>query len=438
MHRVAVIGAGPAGLMAAETLAIAGLSVDVYDRMPSPGRKFLLAGRGGLNLTHSEPLDAFLARYDSPAIAAAVEAFTPADLIAWCRGLGQDVFTGSSGRVFPVAFKATPLLRAWLRRLGTLGVRLHTGARWTGWDTAGALSFDGRDPVRVDATVLALGGASWPRLGSDGAWTGTLADAGVDIAPLRAANCGVAIAWPPDFAARWAGHPLHRVRASIGAHTAMGEAMLTAGGIEGGVIYALSAPIRAALGRAAQHRAAQHRAATIRAAPVRAARDIDTSTSNTLDGDAPDRCAPDGSAFDSGSPDAGVPTLFLDLRPDLDASTVAQRLGGTGVSAANALRRAGLDRAASALVRAAGTGPLAGRVKALALPMLGTAPIDRAISTAGGVRFAALDSTLMLRARPGVFVAGEMLDWTAPTGGYLLQAAFATGRLAAQGVLQRL
>ena len=384
MQRVAIIGAGPAGLMAAETLAAAGLTVDVYDRMPSPGRKFLLAGRGGLNLTHSEPLPVFLARYDTPAVTPAIAAFPPAALMDWARGLGQDVFTGSSGRVFPVAFKATPLLRAWLRRLDAMGVRLHTGARWTGWDAAGALTFDGRDPVLADATVLALGGASWPRLGSDGGWVEVLRAAGVGVAPLRPANCGFAHAWSDPFAARWAGHPLHRVRATIGDHTAMGEATLTAAGVEGGLIYALSAPIRAALDR------------------------------------------------------DGLATLLLDLRPDLDAATVAQRLGGTGQSAANALRRAGLDRAASALVREVGDGPLVARVKALPLRLTGTAPMERAISSAGGVRFVALDPTLMLHARPGVFVAGEMLDWDAPTGGYLLQAAFATGRLAASGVIHRL
>lgn len=384
MQTVAIIGAGPAGLMAAETLAAAGLAVDVYDRMPSPGRKFLLAGRGGLNLTHSEPLPAFLARYDTPAVTPAIAAFPPAALMDWARGLGQDVFTGSSGRVFPVAFKATPLLRAWLRRLDAQGVRLHSGARWTGWDDTGALMFDGCQPVRADATVLALGGASWPRLGSDGGWVDTLRDAGVSVAPLRPANCGFAHAWSALFATRWAGHPLHRVRATIGAHTAMGEAMLTAAGIEGGVIYALSAAIRAALDR------------------------------------------------------DGYATLQLDLRPDLNASAVAQRLGGTGQSAANALRRAGLDRAASALVREVGDGPLTDRIKALPLRLTGTAPMARAISSAGGVRFMALDPTLMLHARPGVFVAGEMLDWDAPTGGYLLQAAFATGRLAADGVVHRL
>lgn len=384
MKRVAIIGAGPAGLMAAETLAAAGLTVDVYDRMPSPGRKFLLAGRGGLNLTHSEPLPVFLARYDTPAVTPAIAAFPPAALMDWARGLGQDVFTGSSGRVFPVAFKATPLLRAWLRRLDAMGVRLHTGACWTGWDAAGALTFDGRDPVLADATVLALGGASWPRLGSDGGWVEVLRAAGVGVAPLRPANCGFAHAWSDPFAARWAGHPLHRVRATIGDHTAMGEATLTAAGVEGGLIYALSAPIRAALDR------------------------------------------------------DGLATLLLDLRPDLDAATVAQRLGGTGQSAANALRRAGLDRAASALVREVGDGPLVARVKALPLRLTGTAPMERAISSAGGVRFVALDPTLMLHARPGVFVAGEMLDWDAPTGGYLLQAAFATGRLAASGVIHRL
>ena len=384
MKRVAVIGAGPAGLMAAETMAAAGLGVDVYDRMPSPGRKFLLAGRGGLNLTHSEPLPAFLGRYTGPEVCAAVQAFPPADLIAWCRGLGQEVFTGSSGRVFPVAFKASPLLRAWLRRLDGMGVRLHPGACWTGWDNTGALLFQGHEPVLADATVLALGGASWPRLGSDGGWVGALMAAGVDVAPLRPANCGFTIAWPESFAARWAGQPLHRVRATIEAHTAMGEAMLTTTGIEGGVIYALSAALRGAL--------------------------------------------------DS----HGFATLMLDLRPDLDAGSVAQRLGGSGLSAANALRRAGLDRAASALIRTVGEGSLVARVKALPLLLTGTAPIARAISSAGGVRFSAVDATQMLHARPGVFVAGEMLDWDAPTGGYLLQAAFATGRRAAAGVIHRL
>jgi len=378
MQHVAVIGAGPAGLMAAETLAGAGLSVDVYDRMPSPGRKFLLAGRGGLNLTHTEPLPALLARYSTQVLTPAIEGFPPAALMDWCRALGQEVFTGSSGRVFPVAFKATPLLRAWLQRLARHGVRLHTGRHWLGWTDDGALRFADGPPVRADATVLALGGASWPRLGSDGGWVAALD--GVTVTPLRPANCGFLHTWSARFAERFAGQPLHRVRATHAGQSAMGEAMLTAAGIEGGVVYALSAALRTTLEQ------------------------------------------------------AGTATLTLDLRPDLDAAAVAQRLGGSGVSAANALRRAGLDRTAAALVREAG-GPLIG-LKALPVTLVGTAPMARAISTAGGVAMAELTAGYMLHRRPGVFVAGEMLDWEAPTGGYLLQAAFSTGRAAALGVVQ--
>ena len=381
MQHVAVIGAGPAGLAAAEILAGAGIWVSVYDRMPSPGRKFLLAGRGGLNLTHTEPLPRFLARYGpaAPALTPAITAFPPAALMAWCRSLGQEVFTGSSGRVFPMAFKATPLLRAWLRRLAAQGVQLHTGQHWLGWTADGALRFaDGT--VQADATILALGGASWPRLGADGGWVPALRAAGVPVTPLRPANCGFLHAWPDYFAARHAGQPLHRVRATHDGHTAMGEAMLTATGIEGGVIYALSAALRTTIER------------------------------------------------------TGHATLTLDLRPDLDGAAFAQRLGGPGLSAANALRRAGLNPTASALVRVLGAAPTT--AKALPLVLTGTAPIDRAISTAGGVALSAIDPDCMLHQRPGVFVAGEMLDWEAPTGGYLLQAAFSTGRAAAYGALQ--
>ncbi len=386
---VAVIGGGPAGLMAAEVLAGAGQAVTVYDRMPSLGRKFLLAGRGGLNLTHSEPLEPFLCRYGlaEGALSPAIRAFPPEALRAWCAALGQETFVGSSGRVFPRAFKTSPLLRAWLRRLGEAGVEVRTGHRWTGW-AGDALRFEtAAGPVLVEAgaVVLALGGASWPRLGSDGAWAAVLAAAGVKVAPLRPANVGFRVPWSA-YMGRFAGEPLKRIAATFGGVTVRGEAVVTADGIEGGVVYALSGPLRDAIAR-------------------------------------------DGAA-----------TLVLDLRPDLDVGAVGARLGGAGVSMANALRRAGLSPAAASLLRevpgaALGTVPLAERIKALPLRLVGVKPIERAISTAGGVRFDTLDGS-MLRARPGVFVAGEMLDWEAPTGGYLLQACFASGRAAGMAALE--
>jgi uncharacterized flavoprotein (TIGR03862 family) len=289
---------------------------------------------------------------------------------------------GSSGRVFPQAFKTSPLLRAWLRRLGEAGVQVRTGHRWTGW-AGDALRFEtagGPVLVEADAVVLALGGASWPRLGSDGAWAAMLAAAGVKVAPLRPANVGFLVPWTSHMH-RFAGEPLKRIAATFGGVTMRGEAVVTADGIEGGVVYALSGPLRDAIAR-------------------------------------------DGAA-----------TLVLDLRPDLDAGAVGARLGGAGISMANALRRAGLSPAAASLVREVpGKAPLAERIKALPLRLVGIKPIERAISTAGGVRFDALDGS-MLRARPGVFVAGEMLDWEAPTGGYLLQACFASGRAAGMAAL---
>ncbi len=372
--------------MAAERLAEAGLAVTVYDRMPSVGRKLLIAGRGGLNLTHSEPLPRFLGRYGAArrVLAPAVEAWTPNALRAWCAGLGQDTFVGSSGRVFPVAFKATPLLRAWLQRLGRQGVQVRTGWRWTGWD-GGALRFatpNGAAEVAADATVLALGGASWPRLGSDGAWTETLQAQGIAVTRLRPANCGFLHPWSPVFRERFAGMPLKRITLTFEGETVAGEAVLTQDGIEGGAIYALSRPLRDAIDR-------------------------------------------EGSA-----------TPLLDLRPDLDAAALAARLGGPGQSLANALRKAGLSPAAGGLVReVGGTAPLAQRVKTLPLRLVGTTGLDRAISSAGGIALAELDGAFMLRRRPGVFACGEMLDWEAPTGGYLLQGAFSTGRAAAEGAL---
>ena len=370
--------------MAAERLVEAGADVTVYDRMSSVGRKFLLAGRGGLNLTHSEPLEPFLARYGPAAatLTPAIAAFPPEALRAWCDGLGEASFVGSSGRVFPRSFKATPLLRAWLRRLDAQGVMVRTRHRWTGWDSGGALQFEGGAVMRPDATILALGGASWPRLGADGSWAPVLAGAGVAVTPLRAANAGFLHAWSPVFQSRFAGQPLKRILARFGAETVPGEAMVTASGVEGGVIYALSRALRNAIER-------------------------------------------DGSA-----------TLQLDLRPDLSMERLTQALGGSGQSMANALRRAGLSPVAAGLVRElGGEGALAARIKAAPLHLTGMAALDRAISTAGGVALTSCDAHGMLLARPGVFVAGEMLDWEAPTGGYLLQAAFSTGRRAAEGAL---
>jgi hypothetical protein len=395
MSTVAIIGGGPAGLIAAEHLSARGHAVTVYDRMPSLGRKFLLAGRGGLNLTHAEPLEVFLGRYReaAPILEPLIRAFDPAQLRDWCQGFGQETFVGSSGRVFPKAFKASPLLRAWLRRLEAQGVAWRPGHRWTGWTEAGALCFEtagGRVEAAPDATILALGGASWPRLGSDGGWTATLSEKGVAVATLRPANAGVEAPWSAVLKERFAGAPLKRIALAIGGETALGEAVLTAEGLEGGAVYALSAPIRAALDR-------------------------------------------DGFAL-----------LSLDLRPDLGSEAVAARLSGgrKGESFANRLRKSlALAPVAVALLReadraAADRSPaaLAELIKALPVTVTGLRPIERAISTAGGVRLGELDGGLMLRRLPGVFCAGEMLDWEAPTGGYLLQACFATGLSAARGV----
>jgi uncharacterized flavoprotein (TIGR03862 family) len=392
----AVIGAGPAGLMAAETLAGGGWRVTVYDRMASVGRKFLMAGRGGLNLTHVEPLDAFLGRYGEARerLKPIIEAFPPAALRAWADGLGAETFVGSSGRVFPKAMKASPLLRAWLARLDKLGVVIRTRASWSGWDTDGRLSFEshaGTEAVRPAATVLALGGASWPRLGSDAAWTGLLSERGVAITELRPSNVGFGAAWSETFRERFAGQPLKGVSLGFEGRTVRGEAMVTAFGIEGGAVYALSAALR-------------------------------------------DAIAVQGSA-----------ELTVDLAPDVTVEALAERLarGRLGDPITNRLRKAGLSPVAIGLMREARGVALPpeparlARVAKGARITLGRAGgIDRAISSAGGVAWAAVDERLMLKAMPGVFVAGEMLDWEAPTGGYLLQACFATGVAAAKGVLE--
>lgn len=397
---VAVVGAGPAGLMAAERLAASGLGVTVFDRMPSVARKFLMAGRGGLNLTHSEPLDVLLTRYGTtadPKLIEAVKRFPPADVIAWAEALGQPTFVGTSGRVFPRSMKASPLLRAWLQRLNTLGVTVQARSTWTGFTDDGSLLIENGGVTRserFDAVLLALGGASWPRLGSNAAWVPQLEKRGLSITRLEPANVGVQVAWSEHLKQRFAGKPLKRISVLVdGARGKIrGEAILATYGLEGGVIYAIGEAIRA---RAA----------------------------------------------------AGWPVqIDVDLRPDMPLEALTEKLDFTPSkqSLANTLRKsAGLDAVATALlyetVDISGPLPrnaaaLAQRIKAVRLSIGGFEGLSRAISTAGGIAFAEIDDHFMLRQMPGVFIAGEMLDWSAPTGGYLLQACFATGRSAADGI----
>lgn len=399
--QVAIVGAGPAGLMAAEVLAHGGAKVTVYDAMPSVGRKFLMAGRGGLNLTHSEPLPQFLARFGdaAPYLKTAIEAFPPQALREWSEALGQPTFIGSSGRVFPQAFKASPLLRAWLRRLDASGVQFALRHRWRCWDDGGHLSFqvpDGMRAVEASATVIALGGASWPRLGSDGAWVEVLSGKGVAISPLKPANGGFTVAWSDIFRDRFEGQPLKGIALSLGTHAARGEAVVTRAGIEGGAVYALSADLREAILR------------------------------------------------------SGQATLHIALRPDLDARDLAAKLSAPRgkQSLSNFLRKAAhLSPVAIGLLQEAAiasgislsslpAAELAAWINAVPVQLNGLAPMARAISTAGGIDFDELDDGFMLRRLPGVFAAGEMLDWEAPTGGYLLQASFATGAAAGRGVLR--
>lgn len=396
---VVIIGAGPAGLIAAEHLAEAGAAVTVFDRMPSPGRKLLMAGRGGLNLTHGERPSAFLARYGAaePWLRPMIEAFPPEAARAFAAGLGEETFIGSSGRVFPKSMKASPLLRAWLRRLETLGVRLRLRMEWTGFDGPSANRFrreDGSEEIiAADATLLAVGGASWPRLGSDGSFVPILTAAGVAVTPLRAANSGFAVAWSESFRSRFAGQPLKNIAIGFDGHSVRGEAMVTDYGLEGGAVYALSASLREAV-------------------------------------------AANGSA-----------SVTIDLLPQRSADAIAERLARQrpSESLANRLRKATqLAPVAANLMReAVGDLPrdpsaLAALIKAVPLTLGPPSGLARAISTAGGVSRDAVDGRLMLVARPGTFVAGEMLDWEAPTGGYLLQAVLATGRAAAAGIAERL
>jgi uncharacterized flavoprotein (TIGR03862 family) len=380
-----IVGGGPAGLMAAERLLEAGVSVDLYDAMPSLGRKFLLAGRGGLNLTHSEALPAFLDRYgpEAEAVRPWLDALPPEAIRAWATGLGIETFVGTSGRVFPTDFKAAPLLRAWLTRLRGLGLRTHTRHRWTGGAAGNTLSFDtptGPVTATGDAVLLALGGASWPHLGSDGAWTGFLP---APIAPLRPFNCGWTLDWSPILKAK-AGSPLKAVALTTGGQRVRGEIILTDYGLEGSALYALSHHL-----------------------------------------------AP------------GV-TLHLDLLPDHEERSVVEKLAQRGSASLGSFLKKNfrLSPAALALLnegpRAAGwdaPAPLARRLKALPLTLGEPRPIAEAISSAGGVRFSGLTPGLMLLERPGWFIAGEMLDWAAPTGGYLLTACLASGVQAARGML---
>ncbi|MBH3421567.1 TIGR03862 family flavoprotein [Pseudomonas gessardii] len=398
-YHVTIIGGGPAGLMAAEVLSQAGVRVDLYDGMPSVGRKFLLAGVGGMNITHSEAYPAFLARYAerAPDIAPLLRQFGAEALCEWIHGLGIETFVGSSGRVFPTDMKAAPLLRAWLKRLRDQGVVIHTRHRWLGWSADGGLmihSPDGEKIVHSDAVLLALGGGSWSRLGSDGAWLKLLEDQGVPCAPLQPSNCGFEVsAWSELMVSKFAGAPLKNVAIGLAdGQPRLGECVVTATGIEGSLIYALSAPIRQAINR-------------------------------------------DGSA-----------TVHIDLLPGKPLDKVQAALAkprGSRSMSKHLHSQLGLDGVKAALLRELAPAEhfndpqqLAGDIKALPLTLVKTRPMDEAISTAGGVPFEALDERLMLKQLPGVFCAGEMLDWEAPTGGYLLTGCFASGRAAGWGMLE--
>ncbi len=397
---VAVIGAGPAGLMAAEVLARGGARVTVYDRMPSVGRKFLLAGRGGLNLTHSEDAERFLTRYReaAPALRASIEAFSPAELRAWCEALEQPTFVGTSGRVFPESFKTSPVLRAWLRRLAASGVAFRLRHHWRGFDPDGGLVMDspeGEFVLRPSASILALGGASWPQLGSDGGWVEAMRQAGIATAPLRPSNCGFEVSWSRMFRERFEGVPLKGIGLGFEGISLRGEAMVTRAGLEGGGLYALSPVLREAIDR------------------------------------------------------SGEAVLRIALRPQMSIEDIEGRLHDRPAkqSLSTFLGKAlkltpvaiGLLQEAAIMAgdRLAALSPhdLATHVNDVPVRLVGLASIARAISTAGGIQFDALDDNLMLRQKPGCFAAGEMLDWEAPTGGYLLQAAFATGSRAGNGAL---
>lgn len=389
---VAIIGAGPAGLIAAEILSAAGKRVVVYERMPSVARKFLMAGRGGLNLTHSEDLERFLSRYreTAPQLRPILEAFTPGDLIAWADGLGAETFVGSSGRIFPKTMKASPLLRAWLTRLADQGVEIRTRATWLGWSKDGALRFNengDHTTLRPSAVLFALGGASWPRLGADGSWRAAFEARGIEVTAFEPANVGYTVDWSEHFRSRFAGQALKNIAIRHKSRTSLGEVMITAYGIEGGAIYALTSELRTT-------------------APTE---------------------------------------IRIDLRPDLRLQHVVEKLGKAkrGDTLSSTLRKTlGLSPAAVALLYENGPPPrdpeqLTELIKSIPITLKAPHGMGRAISTAGGISWRAVDKTLQLCAAPNAYVAGEMLDWEAPTGGYLLQACFATGVWAARAMLNR-
>jgi len=394
---VAIIGGGPAGLMAAEVISQRGLPVHVYDAMPTVGRKFLLAGKGGLNLTHSEPLEQFLTRYGDrrPQIEPLLRAFGPQELREWTHGLGIETFVGSSGRVFPMEMKAAPLLRAWLRRLRADGVVFHVRHRWLGWTDEGALRFmtlGGETAVSAYATILALGGGSWPKLGSDGAWVPLLQARGVAVAPLKPANCGFDVGWSDHFRQKFAGEPVKTAVLHFADFARQGEFVVTETGVEGNLIYAVAALLR-------------------------------------------EEVAANGRA-----------TFHLDLLPDKTEAQVAASLAkprGSRSLSSHLQSRLGLKGVKVGLLRElvpaadfADPARLAEAIKGLSVTVVGTRPLAEAISSAGGVLWAGLDERLMVTAVPGLFCAGEMLDWEAPTGGYLLTACFASGRAAGEGVVE--
>ncbi len=399
---VAIIGGGPAGLMAAEVLSGQGIQVDVYDSMPSLGRKLLMAGKSGLNLTHAEPFEKFVSRYGSRKgkVEKWLKDFTPDDLREWARGLGVETFVGTSGRVFPNEMKASPLLRAWLKRLDKAGVNFHLWHKWNGTIAPAALSKvsvefetpDGIKTIKADAVILSLGGGSWRRLGSSGEWVDWLNQAGVKVEALKPSNCGFDVAWSPVFKEKFDGHPIKSVALSFGTFHQQGEFIVTKEGVEGSLIYAAAALMR-------------------------------------------DEILANGSVV-----------MRLDLAPDKTEAQLIERLSkprGSRSMASHLEKTVGMKGVKAGLLREfvpkddfANIEKLAFYIKQLPVPLIATRPLDEAISSAGGVRFESLDENLMLKIIPGVFCAGEMLDWEAPTGGYLLTACFASGRVAGAGVMK--
>ena len=398
-HSVAIIGGGPAGLMAAEVLSQRGVKVDVYDSMPSVGRKFLVAGKGGLNLTHSEPFEQFVSRYGKrrAQIEPLLKNFGPEELRQWARGLGIETFVGTSGRVFPAGMKTSPLLRAWLKRLNDLGVTFHLRHKWRGWNADKSLKFEtpeGEKNIKADAVVLALGGGSWARLGSDGAWVNWLRQAGVKVEALKPSNCGFDVAWSPHFRERYDGHPIKSVVLSFESFRQQGEFILTKEGVQGSLIYAASALIR-------------------------------------------DEIEAKGEAV-----------ISLDMAPDRSLEWLVEKLSkprGSRSMASHLEKTVGMKGVKVGLLHEfipkedfTNVEKLASFIKRLRIPLIAPRPLDEAISSAGGLTFESLDENLMIRELPGIFCAGEMLDWEAPTGGYLITACMASGRAAGVGVLRYL